>query len=68
MKIYIIQATANHNECGGTSRFIHKRAFVHKTAAEAFAPEFGKSIEADSSQLLTYANVKTMVNELELVE
>jgi hypothetical protein len=68
MKIYVIQAVANHNEAGGTSKFLHKRAFVDLAVAEAFVPEFVKGIESETNSVLTYCNVKAVISELELVE
>lgn len=68
MKIYIIQATAHHNEVSGSRLFIHKRAWVDRAKAEEFAPEFASEIEADKSGILTYCDVKATVSELELVE
>lgn len=67
MKIYVIQAAANRNELDGTATFLHKRAFVDKARADAFAPEFAKSIAEDRSGLSTYCNVEAEVTEIELV-
>lgn len=67
MKVYIIQATARHNELDGKSQFIHKRAFASRSDAEAFAPLFAQEIADDKTGIATYCDLKTWVNELELV-
>lgn len=68
MKIYIVQATAQHEEVSGISSFIHKRAWTDKTRAKEFAPLFAKEIENDKTRIFTYCNVNTKVSGIELIQ
>lgn len=58
MKIFIVRATAKHEEFSGTSNFIHKRAFMDKEKAEAFLPIFETEIANDKTNIATYCKVK----------
>jgi hypothetical protein len=66
MKIYIIIATATHNEVDGTRTFVHRRAFAKEQAADEYLPIFQKEIADDKSGLLTYRKVNAKVVELDL--
>lgn len=68
MNVYLILATANHNEVDGQVRFIHKRAFRTKTNADKFSPIFKREIQHDNSGPLTFCNVEVRVEEIELVD
>lgn len=65
--IFIVSASANHQEFSGQSTFVHKRCFEDRKVAEAYCPIFVDQILNDKEGLATYCNVKAFVQELEFV-